>query len=135
MNNLSVQIHLFQIINKNTMTKLKKLKLNEMQDFYVISPKEQMEMKGGNITPWLPFIFEMAVSWFNSGSTPQEGATGNIGSGNTSGAFSWGNNNTVIITPGGCGGGSGISFEIESADSLKLPDGTIIYNPKFGGCN
>jgi len=133
LNNLSVQIHLFQIINKNTMTKLKKLKLNEMQDFYVISPKEQMEMKGGNITPWLPFIFAMASSWFNSGSTPQEGATGNIGSGTTLGGYRFGGHSTIIITPGGCGG-SGISFEMNSLESIKMPDGTIIYNPDYEGC-
>jgi len=108
--------------------KLKKLSINKMYEFPVISEQEQMALKGGTIPPWvISLLAELAINYVLS-SSDNESNEGN-GDGN------YGGSGNVIIQLGGSDNSVIINGEehtvsdsifIEAADSIV---NGAIYNP------
>jgi hypothetical protein len=110
--------------------KLKKLSINKMHKFPVVSEQEQMTLKGGTIPPWVfTLLAELAVDYIlSSGDNESNEGNGNYGgSGSGSGNVNiqiGGSDNTIIIN--GEEHTVSDSIFIEAADSIA--NGTI-YNP------
>jgi len=90
------------------MKKLRKLTLNEMQDFAPLSPREQMSMKGGNWGSFfrmIPFAWEASKSIYNY----------LTGSGSTSSGCACPENYTAI----------------HGADSVRMGNGAMVYGSQL----
>ena len=111
------------------MKQLKKLTLNEMQDYTVIKQQDQMEIKGGTAPgPWipilLPIIYDAIKTLVTSGNSDGSGGV-IVDGGEGDDVIITGDGNTFNMIDGGNSNNqTTIIFE---ADSLKLPDGTVIY--------
>jgi hypothetical protein len=91
------------------MKKLKKLRIGQMQDYDIIDPKKQMNMKGGTFIKLYPIyspLWNVVKSVYSQ---------------------IYGSNNSPSTASGSCPTGSTFIYE---SDSTKIGDGTIIYGYK-----